>query len=78
MLNCSLRHLLVPALLACHAGSAFAQQQRSGRPGDNSNPLPLQGRDLPEVTAFDAEGIAVELRQALKGKHGVIVFGCLT
>ena len=73
-----LRLLLVPTLLGLFLGSADAQQSRSARPGDNSKPLPLQGKELPEVTAFNTEGEAVELRQALKGKHGVIVFGCLT
>jgi len=31
-----------------------------------------------DVTAYDENGAAVVLKQALKGRHGVIVFGCLT
>lgn len=72
------RLVIVPAILAFFATSAFAQQQRAGRPGDNSKPLPLEGKLLPKVSAFNAKGETVDLRKALKGKHGVIVFGCLT
>jgi len=33
---------------------------------------------LPDVTAHDESGAQFSLRQQLKGRHGVIVFGCLT
>ena len=75
----SLPFFAAATAVACMAITASAQQQsRSARPGDNSNPLPLQGKSLPAVSAFNQEGEKVDLAQALKGKHGVIVFGCLT
>lgn len=40
--------------------------------------MPLQGETLPDISGFDEEGNAFPLRQKLKGRHGVIVFGCLT
>ena len=40
--------------------------------------LPQIGDRLPDVTAFDEEGKAFPLREKLKGKPVVIVFGCLT
>ncbi|MEO0414807.1 MAG: hypothetical protein AAF226_07630 [Verrucomicrobiota bacterium] len=44
----------------------------------NSGPLPLQGKPLPDVTAFDEAGNAFPLRDKLKDQHSVIVFGCMT
>lgn len=46
--------------------------------GKDSGPLPLQGKELPDVVAHDESGEEFSLQQRLKGKHGVIVFGCLT
>ena len=40
--------------------------------------FPRVGDDLPDVTAFDENGKPFPLKQKLKGKHAVIVFGCLT
>jgi cytochrome oxidase Cu insertion factor (SCO1/SenC/PrrC family) len=70
-----MRFALAFTLLAGFTASVIAQGPRRGNSG---GPLPLQGKMLPDVNAFDDEGNPVSLRQALKGKHGVIVFGCLT
>ena len=69
---CLLLALLVPSL-----HESPAQDSRKGKAKDNA-PLPLQGKTLPEVSAHTEKGDLVSLRQQLKGKHGVIVFGCLT
>lgn len=44
----------------------------------DSSPLPLQGKMLPGVSAFNEAGEKIQLQQSLKGRHAVIVFGCLT
>ncbi|MDB4358680.1 hypothetical protein N9Z18_00400 [Verrucomicrobiales bacterium] len=49
-----------------------------GPKGRDSGPLPLQGEMLSEVSAFNEEGVEVQLQQLFKGRHAVIVFGCLT
>lgn len=49
------------------------------KPGDKDTaPLALQGEMLPAVSAFSEEGERLPLQQLLKGRYGVIVFGCLT
>ncbi|MEM9016243.1 MAG: hypothetical protein AAGC68_04465 [Verrucomicrobiota bacterium] len=40
--------------------------------------LSIEGEVLPDLVAVSDSGEDVPLRKALKGKHGVIVFGCLT
>ena len=50
------------------AGSAMAQMRGS---------IPQPGDAMPEVSGFDDEGNPFELTK-LRGKHTVIVFGCLT
>lgn len=67
----------VPVIFALLAITSALLAQGPGR-GNSGGPLPLQGKPLPDATAFDEKGDPVSLRQALKGKHGVIVFGCLT
>ena len=67
--------LLSGALICCLMG--FSNAQGPGKAKD-SEPLPLQGKGLPDVTGHDKSGADFPLRQKLKGKHGVIVFGCLT
>ncbi len=62
-------------LLSCSMGLAHAQGPGKAK---DSGPLPLQGKELPDVVAHDESGAEFPLRQKLKGKHGVIVFGCLT
>ena len=57
--------------LAC-AGPALAQ-----RGGGNSSLLEV-GSSVPDLKAFKSNGEAIELAKAVKGKHAVIVFGCLT
>lgn len=46
--------------------------QRSG-----SAPIKV-GSELADVTAYLEDGTAFPLREKLKGKHAVVVFGCLT
>ena len=40
--------------------------------------IPSVGDPLPDLTVFDENGTAFPLREKLKGKPAVIVFGCLT
>ena len=48
------------------------------QPGGRGNAtLPLQGKALPVVQAFDADGQLVSTA-SLKGSYTVLVFGCLT
>ncbi len=70
-----MRICLALFVAAGFTSSLFAQGP--GR-GNSEGPLPLQGKQLPDTSAFDEEGNPVSLTKALKGKHGVIVFGCLT
>lgn len=63
-------------VLSISMGAAvFGQAQKSKGKG---GPLSIEGQMLPELTAFDESGAEVSLKKALKGRHGVIVFGCLT
>ncbi|MAS92334.1 MAG: hypothetical protein CMO55_03990 [Verrucomicrobiales bacterium] len=63
-------------LLALSTASVSAQ--RPGGKAKDTGPLPLLGKELPDVSAYDETGEPFALRQRLKGKHGVIIFGCLT
>ncbi len=56
--------------------AALPAQERG--PKGKGSPMSLQGEALPDVAGFDEEGNAFPLQQKLKGRHGVIVFGCLT
>jgi len=40
--------------------------------------MPQVGSLIPEVSVVDAQGGSFPLREKLKGRHVVIVFGCLT
>ncbi|MDP7655313.1 MAG: hypothetical protein QF706_04520 [Roseibacillus sp.] len=40
--------------------------------------MPKAGSLIPDISVFDAEGRSFALREKLKGRHAVIVFGCLT
>ena len=64
--------IFLSILLAGTMNSALAQRQMKAQK------LPLEGKSLPDVTAIDENGDPFLLRQELKGKHGVIIFGCLT
>lgn len=68
-----MKHVLALGIFAIALTNSLAQ-----RPGENTSPLPIQGEQIPELTAYDENGEAFSLTQRLKGKHGVIVFGCLT
>ncbi|MDA1275142.1 MAG: hypothetical protein O2960_14005 [Verrucomicrobia bacterium] len=39
---------------------------------------PVVGSPVPEVKAFDSDGMSINLRDQLNGRHTVLVFGCLT
>ena len=69
------KSLLTAAFVLVSIGTI--QAQGPGRAKD-SGPLPLEGKTLPDVTAHDETGAEFPLVQKLKGRHGVIVFGCLT
>lgn len=70
-----MKKFLLIAAIVLAIGTVHAQGP--GRAKD-SGPLPLQGKPLPDVTAHDETGAEFPLVQKLKGRHGVIVFGCLT
>ena len=40
--------------------------------------LPQEGDKLADVSAIGEDGKEFPLREKLKGKHAVLVFGCLT
>ena len=40
--------------------------------------IPQVGDRLPDVVGIDEAGDEFPLREKLKGKHAVLVFGCLT
>jgi len=40
--------------------------------------MPKVGSLIPEIRLFNAQGGSFPLREKLKGRHAVIVFGCLT
>ncbi len=61
----------VLAVTACLGLAAAAAAQRP------SDPLPDVGERVPDVAGYDADGNRFELSR-LRGKHAVIVFGCLT
>lgn len=54
-----------------------AGQDRERRRGGGAN-MPKVGSLIPEISLFDAQGGSFPLREKLKGRHAVIVFGCLT
>tara|TARA_B100000579_G_C22828368_1_gene854526 strand:- start:575 stop:751 length:177 start_codon:yes stop_codon:yes gene_type:complete len=51
------------------------QDREYRRGGEN---IPKVGSLVPNISVFDAEGRSFALREKLKGRHAVIVFGCLT
>lgn len=65
-----IHYFAVLAILGLNIATANAQ--RGGGQG-----LPKVGTALPEVTAYDADGKEFSTKQ-LRGKHAVLVFGCLT
>ena len=62
------RIMFIVGLMA--AATACAQPSRNGT-------LPLQGKQLPDVTAWDEDGREFSLTE-LRGEYSVLVFGCLT
>ena len=57
--------------------NADAQRPSRGEFAGRSS-LPRVGQAMPDVSAFDSNGKPFSLRQKTKGRHAVIVFGCLT
>ncbi len=69
----------VPALLAVSfVFQAVAAGQGSERRRGGGENMPKVGSLLPEISVVDAQGESFPLREKLKGRHAVIVFGCLT
>ena len=64
-------------LLALAFNSVALGQDRAGRRGGDEN-MPQAGSLIPEISVVDAQGESFPLREKLKGRHTVIVFGCLT
>ena len=63
-------------LMACSLQSVVLGQDRERRRGGENTPA--VGSLAPDISVFDAEGRSFALREKLKGRHAVIVFGCLT
>ncbi|MEM7478941.1 MAG: hypothetical protein AAF483_28495 [Planctomycetota bacterium] len=72
MRSAASRRVAALALILAATTPLFAQ------PGGRGNSsLPLQGKSLPQVKAFDEDG-QVFSTASLKGSYTVLVFGCLT
>ncbi len=70
--------LAIALFLLTSAASIAQGPAGSERGKSKGGALPIEGKMLPELTAFDESGTEVQLNQKLKGRHAVIVFGCLT
>jgi len=70
-----IRYFAVLVVLGLNVATANAQRGGAQRGGGQG--LPKVGTALPEVTAYDADGKEFSTKQ-LRGKHAVLVFGCLT
>ena len=68
---------LITFLAFAIASSANSLLAQGGGPSRGQTML-LQGKELPDVAAYDEEGEPFALREKLNGKHAVLVFGCLT
>lgn len=69
----------VPALLLVSlVFQAVAAGQGSERRGGGGENMPKIGSLIPEISVFDERGESFPLREKLKGRYAVIVFGCLT
>ena len=55
---------------------AMGQGSERGRGSDEN--MPQVGSLIPDITVVDSLGGEFPLREKLKGRHAVIVFGCLT
>lgn len=66
-------HLLTFALVMTSLLPAFGQRQK----GAGDSPVKV-GTAVADVTAYLEDGTAYRLQEELKGKHAVLVFGCLT
>ncbi|MED5584801.1 MAG: hypothetical protein VYB61_00460 [Verrucomicrobiota bacterium] len=64
-------------LLSIVAHSIAMGQGGDRRRGGDEN-MPQAGSLIPDITVVDSQGGGFPLREKLKGRHAVIVFGCLT
>jgi cytochrome oxidase Cu insertion factor (SCO1/SenC/PrrC family) len=65
-------------LISCALQSLVLGQDRGHRRGGGGENMPKVGSLIPDISVFDTEGRSFALREKLKGRHTVIVFGCLT
>ncbi|MCH2062775.1 MAG: hypothetical protein MK194_03510 [Roseibacillus sp.] len=65
-------------IITCVLQSVVLGQDRGRRRGGGGENMPKVGSLIPDISVFDAEGRSFALREKLKGRHTVIVFGCLT
>ncbi|MEM6280402.1 MAG: hypothetical protein AAF733_13050 [Verrucomicrobiota bacterium] len=56
--------------------SSLEAQERNSK--GKGQPMSFEGEKIPDVSGFDEAGNPFPMQQKLKGRHGVIVFGCLT
>lgn len=74
--------LLTLSVLAMLATNVEAQRRGGGGPGTPGSATLERtglkiGQKMPDVTVYDADGKKLKI-SSLKGKHAVLVFGCLT
>ena len=70
-----IKNLTLTMMALAVTATAWGQGPQSKGKG---GPLSIQGDVLSDLTAYDESGEEVALKQVLNGRHGVIVFGCLT
>ena len=56
--------------------AAIGQGRDLGRESDEN--MPQVGSLIPDIIVVDSQGREFPLREKLKGRHAVLVFGCLT
>ena len=56
--------------------AAIGQGRDLGRESDEN--MPQVGSLIPDITVVDSQGREFPLREKFKGRHAVLVFGCLT
>ena len=75
-----MKHIAIATFILVMAGQAFAQTSREFVDSANAQYLkqdPKIGSVAPDIQAWDENGDEFQLGST-RGKHTVIIFGCLT